>query len=100
MESDIMNKKGFTLIEVIAVIIIIGVLALVTVPAVARYITSSKNKTYISYEHNLKVAAQNKVTTCVGENDISCNLPDKDEKTVFYSVRMSSVRADFKCAES
>ena len=79
-----MKRKGFTLIEVIAVIIIIGVLALVTVPAVARYITSSKNKTYVAYEENLKVAAQNKVTTCVGENDDSCNLPDKDEKTVFY----------------
>jgi len=85
-----MKKKGFTLIEVIAVIIIIGILALVTVPAVARYITSSRNKNYISYESNLKTAAQNKVTTCVGENDISCNLPDKDEITVFYMNELVS----------
>ena len=85
-----MQKKGFTLIEVIAVIIIIGILALVTVPAVARYITSTRNKNYLAYEENLVVAAQNKVTTCVSENDISCNLPDKDEKTVFYMNELVS----------
>jgi len=85
-----MKRKGFTLIEVIAVIIIIGILALVTVPAVARYITSTRNKNYLAYEENLVVAAQNKVTTCVSENDISCNLPDKDEITVFYMNELVS----------
>ena len=43
-----MNKKGFTLIEVIAVIIIIGILLIVTVPAVSSYINSSRKTSYVS----------------------------------------------------
>jgi len=41
-----MNKKGFTLIEIIAVIVIIGVLLLIAVPAVSSIIFSSRDKTY------------------------------------------------------
>ncbi len=41
-----MNKKGFTLIEILAVIIILGVLMLITVPAVSRYIMSSNRASY------------------------------------------------------
>ena len=43
-----MNKKGFTLIEVIAVIIIIGILLIVTVPAVSNYINDSRKTSYVS----------------------------------------------------
>ena len=40
------NKKGFTLVEVIAVIIIIGILMLIAVPNVTGYIRTSRNATY------------------------------------------------------
>lgn len=44
-----MNKKnGFTLIEVIAVIIIIGIVMLVAVPSVMEYIRGSDNEAYAS----------------------------------------------------
>ena len=36
-----MNKKGFTLIEIIAVIIILGILLIITIPLVQNYITGS-----------------------------------------------------------
>ena len=43
-----MNKKGFTLIEIIAVIIIIGIIFIITIPAVSKYIFSSDRTAYAS----------------------------------------------------
>ncbi len=44
-----MNKKsGFTLIEVVAVIIIIGVVMLIAVPSVMEYVKSSDDEAYAS----------------------------------------------------
>lgn len=42
------NKKGFTLIEVLSVIIIIGILMLIAVPAVSKYIDRSNKASYAS----------------------------------------------------
>ena len=41
------QNKGFTLIEIISVVIIIGVLLIVVVPSVSRYIEDSRKNTYI-----------------------------------------------------
>lgn len=78
------TKKGFTLIEIIAAIIIIGILAIVTVPAVSKYVNNSKDTTYSSYEKNMEIAAGNQVINCLSENDKSCRIPDKGEKVLVY----------------
>ena len=39
------NKKGFTLVELLAVIVILGVLLMIAVPAVQNVIKKAKNKT-------------------------------------------------------
>ena len=41
------KKKAFTLIELLAVIIILGVIMLIAIPSVTRYINDSRKKTYI-----------------------------------------------------
>lgn len=45
------NKKGFTLVEVIAVIIIIGILMLIAVPNVTGYILSSRKASFATDVH-------------------------------------------------
>lgn len=41
-----MNKKGFTLIEILAVITILAILGLVTIPIISNSIEKSKKKAY------------------------------------------------------
>lgn len=46
------NKKGFTLIELIAVIVIIGLLFVIAVPSVSKYMEQSKKQTLITTINN------------------------------------------------
>ena len=41
--KKLLNKKGFTLIELIVVIAILAILALILVPSIANYVTQAEN---------------------------------------------------------
>ena len=41
-----MKKKGFTLVELLAVIVVIGIIAIITVPIVLNNVTSTEKKTF------------------------------------------------------
>jgi type IV pilus assembly protein PilA len=51
------NKKGFTLIELIVVVVILGILAAVLVPTVGNYVSNAKNSAYKSDARNAYTAA-------------------------------------------
>ena len=74
-----MNNKGFSLIEILAVIIIIGVIATIAAPSVSKYISGSKLTTFVAYETSMEDAAKNAVLDCIGNNSSKCDLPDKGE---------------------
>ena len=42
-----MNNKGFTMIELLAAVVVLGILMIVAVPTVTNVLNDSKNKTYI-----------------------------------------------------
>lgn len=52
-----MKKKGFTLIELIAVIVIMGLLLLIVLPATTRLMKENKNKKYDEYYNLIEKAA-------------------------------------------
>ena len=78
------NKKGFTLIEILAVIIIIGVIAIIAIPSISKYLKSSKDTVYISYEKTMVDAAKNKVVECLSSEKSNCELPEKEEELKLY----------------
>ena len=52
------NKKGFTLIELIVVIAILGILAAVLVPSIGNYVNKSKEGVALSEAAAFRQAAQ------------------------------------------
>ena len=77
------NRQGFTLIEIITTVIILGVIMTVAVIAVNRYIERAKDSTYNSYVNNIEVAAENHMIDCVsGKSD--CDIPESG-----YSKRLT-----------
>ena len=58
-----MNKKGFTLIEVIAVVVILGIIMFIAVPNISSYILGSKKDTYINDAKRFVDGAKNFVST-------------------------------------
>ena len=52
------SKKAFTLIELLAVIIILGVLMIIAIPSVTSYINSSRKSAYITTAQNFVDSAR------------------------------------------
>lgn len=76
-----MNKKGFTLIEIIGAFIVIGLIATVAVPGVSKYIQKGKLTTFFTYEDSMEEAATNAVLHCIGSNSRNCEVPEKGNVT-------------------
>lgn len=52
------NKKGFTLVEIIVVLLIIGILLAITIPSIMGYVGKAKNAQYEAEARSGYVAAQ------------------------------------------
>ncbi len=52
------NRKGFTMVELLGAVVILGILMMVAIPSVSSLIQNSKNKYYISQKKNLESAAK------------------------------------------
>ena len=71
-----MKNKAFTLIELLAVIIILGILMLIAIPSVTNYINNSRKNTYVGTANEFVKAASIKVNS--GDLDIN------DTDTIYY----------------
>ena len=57
------NKKGFTMMELLAVIVILGILSTLAVVAVSGYLKQGYDATYTDFEKTLEGAAENALIT-------------------------------------
>lgn len=68
------KKKGFTLIELMAVIAIIAILAAVLVPTVTGYINRSKKTAIVSQVRNVITAVETHNATATGDDIIGTEV--------------------------
>ncbi len=79
-----MKKNAFTLTELIATIVILGVVTLIAVPSYKAIVSKSREKLYQSYEAKMKDAAGAFVANCINKN--ICD----DNKNISYYERNSA----------
>ena len=75
------NKKAFTMVELLAVIAIIGILAGVTIPSISKYVSSSKEE----YKENVK-----KTLTLAGKNYYSEHKSEQPQKDGIYIKQITA----------
>ncbi len=74
-------KKAFTLVELLAIIVILGVIAIVSIPAINDMLESQKEDEYDKFVKDLYLVAENYVTI---ESSIKANLNKNDN--IFINI--------------
>lgn len=93
------DKKGFTLTELLAVIVLIGVILAIAVPSYQSYVTRTRKEVLESYKANIIDAANQYAAECFQENklgeckenekiwdEIKTNLKNGDDIAKEYEV--------------
>lgn len=59
-----MNKKGFTLVELLAIIVVMGIVAVLVAPNIIKSFKKSKEKSYDILIKNIETAGENYYLEC------------------------------------
>lgn len=70
------DKKGFTLTELLAVIVLIGVILAIAVPSYQSYVTRTRKEVLKSYKANIIDAANQYAAECIVKNTLANSFND------------------------
>lgn len=104
------NKKGFTLVEIIVVLLIIGILLAITIPSIMGYVSQAKDAQYEAEARSGYVAAQTivakevakginedsdpKLSTYVDANSIGKELGESDGTEAGTTIEVAKCAFD------
>lgn len=76
-KQQIGGKKGFTLVEIIVVLVVLAILAAFTIPTMLGFVADAKGKAYIAEARKVYVAAQAVATEYSGQIQMTDSDPDE-----------------------
>lgn len=75
------KEQGFTLIEIIVVLLIIGILLAITIPSIMGYVSKAKDAQLLTEAHSVLLAAKTKGTKLYSNNNLNA-LPNKKDEII------------------
>lgn len=75
LEKQLHQEKGFTLVEIIVVLVILAILAASTIPTMLGFVEDAKGKAYIAEAREVYVAAQAVATEYSATTELSDGAP-------------------------
>ena len=75
-----MNNKGFTLLEVLAVIVIISIITITSTSFIGKTLSSSKEESYKLLKDNIVSAGYSYVSECIA-GSLECDFSFDDKNT-------------------
>ena len=93
------DKKGFTLTELLAVIVLIGVILAIAVPSYQSYVTRTRKEVLESYQANIIDAANQYAAECIVKNTLVENF---DQKNIWENLNFknkAAIKKDYDAIE-